>query len=496
MVVRCIRCGVLLASLLCGGALAQEAGGGLTFPGLELPDPVEWLAATHQFVTSNGLNEDVERIGWAILFVGFLVGLSRVAYYASEAEWWAVYGRLLLGVIVLVNISPAQKFTQNTWNTAYAWSSNLTGDTVEDELVEGAQNVESLITPLLIVGGTAQMFATKMASRIAAAGSKGLAEAAKAGAATGTKRSLGFFVRLIMYAFLPIFGLYAALVYLSGLSILLAMLLLPLAGAMVVFPGGLSWWSRWVGMVISSVVTILVLPIMFNIVISLGMIAPMEVLHGRLEGLSAELNGTRGVIVSPYTAIQTFFSDVNGGADPRQAALEVMGFSSGITETLNDIPGLITGWLFALVALVVGMVIGLFMMRNFDRVITGFVGGVASGVLPGIPSGRGGGRGSSPALSSPGPGGGGGGGGGNTTLATSGGGGSGGGGGTGGGSTSLATVSTGGNRSARGGGADDAIIDVESREVGSLPSSSRGALGNGSPRALGSGSSRALGSGD
>lgn len=467
-----VKIALVLTLLLLGVVHAQE--GNLTFPGLELPDPVEWLAATHEFVTSNGLHDDVEGIGWAILFVGFMVGLVRTAYYASEAEWWAVYGRLLLGVIVLANLSPIQKFTQTSWNTAYTWSSNLTGETVEDDLVEGAGNVEELITPLLIVGGTAQMFAVKMASRISAASVEGLAKAAKAGASSGTKRSLSFFVRLIMYAFLPIFGIYSALVYLSGLTVLLAMLLLPLAGAMAVFPGGLSWWGRWVGMMISAVVTILVLPIMFNIVISLGMIAPMDVLNSHLASLSGELNGSRGIILSPLTALETLVADVKGGKDLRQAALEVTGFSSGITETLSDIPDLIMGWLLALVAMVVGMVIGLFMMRNFDKVISGFIGGVSSGVVPSLPSGGGGRLNTSTSLPSSGGGGGSGG--------SRGSGGSGGGtpalGGGGGGST-IATMSSGGNRSARGGGGDDAVIDVESREVKSLPSSSRGALGPG-----------------
>ena len=134
---------VFILTLLFGVANAQGDGTS-TFPGLELPDPVAWLAATHAFVTGNGLHGDMERIGWALLFVGFLVGLSRIAYYASEAEWWAVLGRLLLGVLVLSNLSPLQGFVQNTWGSAYAWSSTLAGDTVEDDLVEGAEAFASL----------------------------------------------------------------------------------------------------------------------------------------------------------------------------------------------------------------------------------------------------------------------------------------------------------------------------------------------------------------
>ena len=263
--------------------------------GLELPDPISWLSSVHGFVTANGFHTGMIQIGWAVLFVGFLVGLSRVAYYASEGEWWAVYGRLLLGMVILVNASPTQRGTLNIWNNLYTWSSSLNGETIQTDLKQGAKDVGLLLGPILIVGGGAAMFGGRIAAGAAAAGNAGIAGGANV-AKFGAGRSLGLFARVLMYAFLPVFSIYAALVFLSGLTILLGMLLLPLAGAMAVFPGGLSWWGRWFGMITGGLVNILVLPILFNIVILLGMLGPMDVMQSGLQQASSSLEGIMGGI--------------------------------------------------------------------------------------------------------------------------------------------------------------------------------------------------------
>ncbi len=468
----------VLAFLLVLGtsaATAQETE--MMFPGLELPDPISWLSSVHGFVTANGFHTGMIQIGWAVLFVGFLVGLSRVAYYASEGEWWAVYGRLLLGMVILVNASPIQRGTLSIWNNLYAWSSALNGETIQTDLKQGAKDVGLLLGPILIVGGGAAMFGGRIAAGAAAAGNAGIAGGANV-AKFGAGRSLGLFTRVLMYAFLPVFSIYAALVFLSGLTILLGMLLLPLAGAMAVFPGGLSWWGRWFGMITGGMVNILVLPILFNIVILLGMLGPMDVMQSGLQRASDSLQGVVGGIDGTASLGDPAFP-----RDPRKISGYLLDKLYGeVMAPLEALEHVIGGWILSLVALVMGMLIALYLMRNFDRVITGFLGGIAGGVMPLFGGGRAGGK--APALSGGSVGGSGSGsggasaGGGSTPALGAG----------GGGSSALATASSGGIRSARGGGGDEAIIDVEAREVKSLPSSSRGALGSGSQRALGPGS--------
>ena len=151
------------------------------------------------------------QIGWAVLFVGFLVGLSRVAYYASEGEWWAVYARLLLGVVILVNASPIQQGTLSIWNNLYSWSSNLNGETIQSDLEQGALEVSLLLGPILIVGGGAAMFGGRIAAGATAAGNAGLVNGVKVAKFGGGAELSVSFTRVLMYAFLPVFSIYAAL---------------------------------------------------------------------------------------------------------------------------------------------------------------------------------------------------------------------------------------------------------------------------------------------
>lgn len=456
------------------------------FPGLELPDPISWLSEVHSFVLTHGFNDGIERIGWAVLFVGFLTGLARVAYYASEAEWWAIFGRLLLGVIILSNLSPIQKGTLSMWNNLYTWSSAINGENVKTDLAQGSKEVGLLLGPIIIVGGGAAMFGGRIAALAAGSGNAGVVTGVNA-AKFGSGRSLGLFTRILMYGFLPVFTVYAALVFLSGLTILLGMLLLPLAGAMAVFPGGLSWWSRWFGMITSSLVNIMVLPVLFNIVILLGMLGPMDVMQTHLQKANTSVKSIFGTVDVDALA------DKPGrfNLDPLKTAEYLIDSSiARLQAPFDALAHVIGGWLLSLVALVMGMFIALYLMRNFDKVITGFIGGVAGGIVPSLAMGGGGGsKRSSAAIADQGSGGGAG-------SGAGGGGASGGGGaggavgaggsaalGSGGGGSSVATMSSGGNRSARGGGGDDVVVDAEFREVKSLGSSGRSSqpsLGSGS----------------
>ena len=315
-----VRVLLLTALLLSGGAFAQGGAGGgrdsptpdtsMMFPGLELPDPINWLSEVHGFVIKNGFNTGMERIGWAVLFVGFLTGLARVAYYASEAEWWAIFGRLLLGVIILSNLSPIQKGTLGVWNNLYTWSSAINGESVQTDLAQGSKEVGLLLGPIIVVGGGAAMFGGRIAALAAGGGDAGVAAGINA-AKFGSGRSLGLFTRILMYGFLPVFTVYAALVFLSGLTILLGMLLLPLAGAMAVFPGGLSWWGRWFGMITSSLVNIMVLPVLFNIVILLGMLGPMDVMQTHLQKANTAVNSIFGSVDGAASAEKPGFFNLD-----------------------------------------------------------------------------------------------------------------------------------------------------------------------------------------
>ena len=81
---------VFILTLLFGVANAQ-GDGNLTFPGLELPDPVAWLAATHAFVTGN----------YAIKYVQRYSDAAQPLAYQITSYWGGLDGSIMFWVFLL-----------------------------------------------------------------------------------------------------------------------------------------------------------------------------------------------------------------------------------------------------------------------------------------------------------------------------------------------------------------------------------------------------------
>lgn len=235
-------------------ALAQDPQ--QMFPGLTLPDPISWLETTHMTVTGMGIHTALQRIGWAVLFVGFVINLARLTYH-GVSDLFPFFFRIILAVVILTNTSTIQTAAQSAWNTTYDSSSALTEYQVQAFMDNGLE-LAALVGPIVTVGG-AGLIAKGVGSAVRA-GSAGIKGLALKGAGNLGTKGFGLLARLITYAFIPIFGLYAAMVFLSGLGVLVGMLVVPLVGAAMIFPGQGDWLGRWLGMFLNSILTILILP--------------------------------------------------------------------------------------------------------------------------------------------------------------------------------------------------------------------------------------------
>lgn len=434
-----------LLILVSAGSFAVAQGTEQMFPGLHLPDPIEWLATTHSTVTGMGIHTGLLKLGWSVLFVGFIINLTRLTYY-GVSDLLPFVLRMILAVTILSNASTIQSAAQGVWNTTYANSSALT-DTQTQAFLDNGLELAGLVGPIITVGGAGMI--AKSAGSALRAGSAGIEGLVLGSGANVAGKGFGLLARLISYAFIPIFGLYAAMVFLSGLGVLVGMLVVPLVGASLIFPGQGDWLGRWIGMFLNSVLTILILPLMMYIVLSVGINAPLEIMNAALQPIADQWTQALDADQGPIENMKAFFA--NEFDTTKRMVTGDLKFTEwlfagvpDLQETLSNLWGLATGWLAAIIALFVGMIIALFMMRNIDRVIMGYVGGVTGGMLPGIPTGGGGGArggGSNKVASA---GGGGGSAGGSGALATNGGG--------GGGTLTAFVVTMGGSRSAISGG--------------------------------------------
>ena len=229
-----------------------------------IPDPVAWYKRTSDVITGTGLNTQVETLGYALVFTLFAYGALRASYYSRSSEFAALFGRLLLAGAVLLSLGPIRGALHGTWVSTFGWSSGIFGD-VQEELVDAADDVSLLLAPFFAAGAVVQTAGRRIARE-----ATGAMVEMGASSVTGAASRASQYMNGVLLLFFPLFGMYAVLVYASGFVVLLGMLLLPLAGALIMLPNGASWISRWLGMYVGALFTVIFLPIIFGIAIDLG----------------------------------------------------------------------------------------------------------------------------------------------------------------------------------------------------------------------------------
>ena len=328
-----------------------------------IPDPVAWYKRTSDVITGTGLNTQVETLGYALVFTLFAYGALRASYYSRSSEFAALFGRLLLAGAILLSLTPIRSVLHGTWVSAFGWSSGIFGD-VQEELVDAAGGVSLLLAPFFAAGAVVQTAGRRVAQEAAEAAVE-VGASSVAGAASRASR----YMNGVLLLFFPLFGMYAVLVYASGFVVLLGMLLLPLAGALIMLPNGASWISRWLGMYVGALFTIIFLPIIFGIAIDLGMVQPLAQMGTHMQDALTQFGDAAQAL------------NVPSGAEVWKVG-EWQNWLQGIPDSLLSLLGGITsillGWLLSLVGLIVGMLIGVYLLMNLQGLIGGFIGGVGA----------------------------------------------------------------------------------------------------------------------
>ncbi len=328
-----------------------------------LPDPIAWYRRTNDVITIHGLHTQVETLGYALVFTLFAYGAARASYYARSSEIGALFGRLLLAAAILLSLTPIRSTLHGTWVSAFRWSSGLFSD-VQDELVENADEIGLLLAPFFAAGVTVNLIGRRVATRAATA----VVQTGASQTASLASRATSY-MNGVLLLFFPLFGMYAALVYASGLVVLLSMLLLPLAGALLLLPNGASWISRWLGMYLGALFTVIFLPIIFGIAIDLGMVQPMAQMGVHMQDALTQFSAAAEALTLPSGA------EVWNVAE-WQAWLE--NIPDSLLSAFGGIVSILLGWLLSLVALIVGMLIGVYLLMNLPGFVGGFIGGIGA----------------------------------------------------------------------------------------------------------------------
>lgn len=396
-----------------------------------VPDPIKWLQRTTDGITRINLTSKIEVVAYLILFMGMV--------YSLYQGWWHGDAKMILGAFIRSSLcgicimftfnhavveggsvpgSKSFSFSSvmfGAWGSAYGWTVDRFGPTVDGVVNESTDAmVEMLGEAVLVagtvaVGGAAGKVATQGVSRMLAMVRSGAGlrdvmamdgtNALKAffgdaapGAAAGLRNGITAMMgqlRLVYGAMMPVLAAYSAVVYISGLVMLIALYMMPIAWAFVGWGQRDSIWHI-AGTFLTSLFSVIFLPMMLVVGLQIAFIQPSQMVRAYSQQLSAarqaselaaaaasaKVNADYGALlaqcdaalsIDPVAGMQTIECQQTKG----KAAIAVAGdFVTGALNNLwgtikgffDDIAASVTRVLLAFIGVSVGMTIATALM--------------------------------------------------------------------------------------------------------------------------------------
>ena len=127
--------------------------------------------------------------------------------------------------------------------------------------------------------------------------------------------------------------------------------------------------SRWLGMYLAALFTVIFLPILFGIAVDLGMVQPLVRMSTHMQEALSQFSDAAEALALP-----------SGAEAWRIAQWQdwLQGIPDSMLSALGGIVSILLGWLLSLVALIVGMLVGVYLLMNLPGFVGGFIGGIGA----------------------------------------------------------------------------------------------------------------------
>jgi hypothetical protein len=336
--------------------------------------PVAVLNVWAANIGNMGIKQLIMATSAILVTLGFLLGLFGTA--TMRLPFYTLLGRTLL-ISVLIGASlPIGSFTKSFWAVLYQAGVSTSTKTLETAVEKsGAFGATlGLIGMALTAGKMVGSGALK---------AKNLSEMSRAAAANG--KDVLKWASALNQLIAPFWFLYLLVVVISGLTIYLGSLFLPLCLAFCMFQtiGGMNWISGWIRTMINAMAVMLILPVVFAFSLKMGWEIPMNVVNKGLDqkihaitSTMAQIGQQEEAIVKAITSLGT---DVTASVEAVKATL-----GGGLINNGLKIVGLtietLTMFFVGVFAVVVGLIIGGFLLMMTDKFAGKTLGGAASGL--------------------------------------------------------------------------------------------------------------------
>ncbi len=374
---------VILTVTLANKAVAQ-ASSVVDLAGAVMVDPESWIKSVWDNIGPSSaidLPGAMFKLGVVLLVMGIVWSGMKIASSGSGIELKDFMIRLLLASALVFGGQDAGKWLQDTWKTTYVWGK-------ENVAKAAIDRAAGEITALAGATATIGLFAASapVALEVINVGTgKNPGEAIKDAQKSVTKsiETVGNIIQFILGALAAIVGTYYTVVLVSGFTILIASVLIPLSGAMVIFAGGASnqWFSLWFRSVSGSLIMVLLIPVVFAAALDFGFVQPAK-------------NFTKGFQTAANTAQSGL--DKLGQATDDLSKGNVVGaiqntygsITSQIQAVGQAISASTLGLAASIIMLIIGIIFSVVIVYAAQNQIMGFIGGTFSGGKEGGAAGQ------------------------------------------------------------------------------------------------------------
>ena len=266
----------------------------------------------------------------------------------------------------------------------YTWSSGIwdvNGDGTFDRLLTAAEESQDVLPSFLAASYAVQAASSQQYDPT----TEGLGTEEPGDAANLLSKVVTGVAGLIFTVMLPIlFGVYTVIIFVSGMTILIGIALLPLAAVLLLVPGGaaVSWFGAWLRMNAGALFVVVFLPVAVSIVVELGIAQPLERTNEAMQESLDNFNEAVTNIEEAFQDLQAAFGQVGPLPGDAQATIERARqaiYTAG-EKLQQGVLGVLFGWLFGILTILVGFLVGLFLLFRMERYVMGFLGGLASGI--------------------------------------------------------------------------------------------------------------------
>jgi hypothetical protein len=363
---------------------AAQASSVVDLAGAVMVDPTKWINSVWTKIgpgSAIDLPGAMFKLGVVLLIMGIVWSGMKIASSGSGIELKDFMIRLLLASALVFGGQDAGTWLRDTWTYTYTWGKENVAKTAIDEAA-------SEITALAAATATIGLFAASapVALEVINVGTgKNPGEAIKDAQKSVTKsiETVGSIIQFILGALAAIVGTYYTVVLVSGFTILIASVLIPLSGAMVIFAGGASnqWFSLWFRSVSGSLIMVLLIPVVFAAALDFGFVQPAK---NFTDGFKTAANTAQ----SGLDKLGQATDDLSKGNVVGAIQNTYGSITSQIQAVGQAISASTLGLAASIIMLIIGIIFSVVIVYAAQNQIMGFIGGTFSGGKEGGAAGQ------------------------------------------------------------------------------------------------------------